>query len=208
MGKKSGPKPPDPMKQAEAQTGTNIGTAVANAYLGNVNQVTPEGSLAYDQSGTYTWQDPSTGKSYDIPRFTMTQTLSPEQEELRQIGVGTERNLALTGQEQSGRIRDLLGTPVDLGNEATEARLFELGRKRLDPAIAEGEETLRTRLANQGISEGSRAFDRAMRGHYEGRNDAYNQLLLGGRGQAVQESLAERNQPINEITALLSGSQV
>ena len=41
-----------------------------------------------------------------------------------------------------------------------------------------------------------------------GRSDAYNQLLLTGRGQSVQEALAERNQPINEITALLNGSQV
>ena len=39
-------------------------------------------------------------------------------------------------------------------------------------------------------------------------NDAYNQLMLTGRGQAFAENLATRNQPINEITALLSGSQV
>jgi len=31
---------------------------------------------------------------------------------------------------------------------------------------------------------------------------------LTGRRQGVQEALSERNQPINEITALLSGSQV
>jgi hypothetical protein len=33
-------------------------------------------------------------------------------------------------------------------------------------------------------------------------------LLLSGRGQANQEMLTERNQPINEITALMSGGQV
>lgn len=33
-------------------------------------------------------------------------------------------------------------------------------------------------------------------------------MFLSGRGQAVQEGMAERNQPINEITALMSGSQV
>ncbi len=37
---------------AAASTPTNVGTAVANAYLGNVNQVTPDGSLTYSQSGT------------------------------------------------------------------------------------------------------------------------------------------------------------
>ncbi len=85
---------------------------------------------------------------------------------------------------------------------------FELGRTRLDPVLAEGEDRLRQSLADRGIRLGSTAYDREMRGWNEGRNDAYNQLLLTGRGQAVQEALTERNQPINEITALLSGSQV
>ncbi|RWI30409.1 MAG: hypothetical protein EOQ93_33145, partial [Mesorhizobium sp.] len=42
----------------------------------------------------------------------------------------------------------------------------------------------------------------------QGENDAYNQLLLQGRGQAVQEALAQNSAPINNLTALLSGSQV
>jgi hypothetical protein len=42
----------------------------------------------------------------------------------------------------------------------------------------------------------------------QGKNDAYNQLYLQGDAQAASESLAQRNQPINEISALMSGSQV
>jgi hypothetical protein len=38
--------------------------------------------------------------------------------------------------------------------------------------------------------------------------DQNNQLALNGRQQGFSEALATRNQPINEITALLSGSQV
>ncbi|MEZ5781813.1 MAG: tail fiber domain-containing protein [Rhizobiaceae bacterium] len=45
------PEPPDPYETAQAQTGSNISTATANAALGNVNQVTPYGSLTYSQSG-------------------------------------------------------------------------------------------------------------------------------------------------------------
>jgi hypothetical protein len=40
------------------------------------------------------------------------------------------------------------------------------------------------------------------------RNDATNQLILGGRQQSINEILTERNQPLNEISALASGSQV
>jgi hypothetical protein len=42
----------------------------------------------------------------------------------------------------------------------------------------------------------------------QGKNDAYNQLYLNGNQQAFQQAVTTRNQPINEITALMSGSQV
>jgi hypothetical protein len=85
---------------------------------------------------------------------------------------------------------------------------MELGRKRLDPVIAQRDEDLRTRLANQGIKAGSDAYSREMNTFNQGTNDAYNQLLLTGRQQSVNEALTERNQPLNEISALMSGSQV
>ena len=74
MGKPSAPKPPDPIKTGSAQTATNIGTAVANAGLNQVDQITPDGSLSYSQTGTTSWTDPVSGKTYDIPKFTATQT--------------------------------------------------------------------------------------------------------------------------------------
>ena len=59
--------PPNPYQTAAAQTGTNVSTGVANAFLNNVNQNTPEGSLRYDVTGNYDWRDPSTGQTYSIP---------------------------------------------------------------------------------------------------------------------------------------------
>jgi hypothetical protein len=47
------PTPPNPLDTARAATGTNVSTAVANSFLNNVNQVTPQGALDYSQSGTY-----------------------------------------------------------------------------------------------------------------------------------------------------------
>ena len=208
MGKPKAPKPPDPAQTAGAQTASNIGTAIAQGTLNNVNQVTPDGSLTYDVSGYQEWKDPNTGKTYNLPQYTATTALSEQGQAVKDQQDRADLNLAAIGADQSGRIGDLLGTPVDISNEATEARLMELGRSRLDPALERRRESLRTSLSQQGIKEGSEAFDRAMSRSTEGENDAYNQLLLTGRGQAVQEAMAERNQPINEITALLSGSQV
>jgi hypothetical protein len=83
-----------------------------------------------------------------------------------------------------------------------------LGRKRLDPMFAQRSEDLRTRLANQGIKQGSQAYDREMGLMGQQQNDAYNQLVLQGRGQATNELLTEDNQRINQISALMSGGQV
>jgi hypothetical protein len=85
---------------------------------------------------------------------------------------------------------------------------MDLGRKRLDPLISQRDEDLRTRLANQGIKAGSDAYAREMNTFNQGSNDAYNSLLLQGRSQATQEQLAEDNQRINQIGALMSGGQV
>jgi hypothetical protein len=208
MGKSKPPAPPDPKETSAASTATNVGTAISNAMLGNVNQVTPDGNLNYDQTGTYNWRDPYTGKSYDIPTFTATQTLSPAQQAIKQQTDQAQQNLAGLAASQSGFLQNYMSEPIDLSNDATEARLMELGRSRLDPLLEQRRESEATRLANQGIMLGSTAYDRAMNNVNNAENDAYNQLLLQGRGQAVQEALTQRNQPINEIIGLMSGSQV
>ena len=54
----SAPAAPNPVDTARASTSTNVATAIANAFLNNVNQNTPDGSLRYDQTNTYNWTDP------------------------------------------------------------------------------------------------------------------------------------------------------
>lgn len=201
------PKAPNPDKTAAAQSAMNTNTAITQQLLNQTNQVTPDGSLTYAQTGTNSYVG-ADGKTYSVPQFTATQTLSPEQQALKGINDQTENNIATIGRDQSARVGETLSTPIKLGNEATEARLMELGMKRLDPQFARDDESLRTRLANQGLRPGSAAWNAEMERFGQTKNDAVNQLLLSGRGVANQELLTERNQPINEITALMSGSQV
>jgi hypothetical protein len=110
MSKPDPPQPPDPQATARAQTGTNVSTAVANAYLGNINQNTPYGSLAYNQSGTYGWTDPTSGQTYNIPTFTATQTLSPTQLALQQSQDATKQQLSNLAGSQTNRAAGVLGT--------------------------------------------------------------------------------------------------
>jgi len=108
----SAPTPPDPQATARAQTGTNVSTALANAYLGNVNQQTPDGSLTYSPSGSYGWTDPTSGQTYNIPTFTATQQLSEAGLALKQTQDRTKQQLANIGEDQSARIRGMLGNPL------------------------------------------------------------------------------------------------
>lgn len=208
MGAPKAPAAADPKVTAAAQTGMNIDTAQANMLTNAVNKVDAYGNrTTYSQDGFRTFTN-ADGKQVSIPILTETQTLSPEQQRLLDLNNQTEGNIAQIGVDQSKRIGDLLSSPVNLNNEAVEGRLMDLGTRRLNPQFARDEEALRTRLINSGIRQGSAAWNAEMDSFGQRKNDAMNQLLLSGRGQAVNEILTERNQPINEISALMSGSQV
>jgi hypothetical protein len=162
MGKASSPPPPDPRQTSAAQTGTSVATALANANLQNVNQVTPNGNLTYSQSGTYQFKDPYTGQSHDIPQFTATQTLSPDQQKLYNLNNQTQQNLGQIGVDQSSKIGTLLNTPFDpaTANKAVEDKIAALGSARLDPMFARG--PMRSRPSLQ-IKESVRVLRHGMR---------------------------------------------
>jgi len=107
------PTPPNPYQTAAAATGTNVGTAIANKYLNNTNQVTPQGSLTYNQSGNYSWSDPATGQVYQIPSFTATQTLSPQQQAIQAQQEAAQLTMAGMGASQAGRAAGVLSREVD-----------------------------------------------------------------------------------------------
>jgi len=111
----SAPTPPNPVATAAGQTATNIGTAQANTALNNMNQVTPYGALTYDNTsaGNYQFVDAATGNTWTIPRWTATQTLSPTQQNIANLGQQTQTNLGGLAANQSSMLQGLLGTPYD-----------------------------------------------------------------------------------------------
>ena len=91
---------------------------------------------------------------------------------------------------------------------------------KLTPQYAQQVGDMQTRLANQGISVGSEAYNRAMQNLYDSQNDALNQAayqsVLNGQNaysQALQNNIntarfnnsAQQNY-INQIQSLLAGS--
>lgn len=223
------PAVPDPVATAAAQSASNKDTALTQAQLNNVNQVTPYGNLTYSQ----------TPGSNGVPQYTATQTLNPVQQQALDVQQGIELDTSKLGQKQIGRISDSLSDPFTLDKygaapSASDANrqqvidsLYSQQTSRLDPRFGDQETALRTRLSNQGISEGTDAYSNAMRDFNFGKNDAYqtaqNQAInAGGAEQSrqyglqrdayqsgISNDLTARNQPINELAALLgSGTGV
>lgn len=226
MGKSySAPTPPDPKETAAAQTGTNVATALANATLKNVNQVTPNGNLNYEITGYTPFHDPTSGADYNIPQYTATQTLSPAGQEIKTNTDAAQKNLSSIASNQSAFLKDYLPQGVDLQTnydtgspDKVEAALMA----RLNPQLEQSRNALETKLTNQGLVPGSKAYNDAIDAAGRQENDARLGAILNATQQQAalaginrdaatfhnQSALTERNQPINEITALLSGSQV
>jgi hypothetical protein len=223
------PPPPDPYKVAGAQTGANVNGAIATSVLGNVNQVGPYGSTSYNQTDTYTMTGPD-GQTYQIPRYTQTTTLSPEQQGLynQQTQIGSKsNNLALNQLDTLGSVLGTRATADGLPEvtndfSADRSRVEQAMFDRINPQLERDRAGLENNLTNQGFQRGTEAFKEAM-GEY-GRNVNDSRLAITERGlgeqqglfgmqqanrqRALTEMLALRNQPINEIGALMSGGQV
>lgn len=151
-------------------------------------------------------------KGYYIPQYTATQTLSPSQQKIFDETQGASLNLAKLANNQSGRLDELLSKPFSLEDSGlTRDRVEQALMDRLNPQLQQDEDRLLTRLSNQGIKLGSTAFDTGMDEATRQRNDARLAVIAQAgdeQTRAAQLQFAARNQPINEILALASGSQV
>ncbi len=195
----STPSPPDPMETAQAQGQMNKETAIAQYGLGATNQITPTGNLTYEQTGM--WPD-------ETPHYTATQTLSPNQQALLTGGENLSLGMLNVAGNQLGNVSDTLSQPLDLSNSATESYLFNLGRTQLDPYYEDQQAALETQLANQGLAPGSEGYQTSMDNFAKQEADAYNNLLLSGHQTATNDILTQRQEPLNELSALMAGGQV
>jgi hypothetical protein len=206
VGKKP-PSAPDPYATAAAQGGMNRDTAITQMQLNSGTQVNPWGTVSTEQTGQNSFVD-STGKTVYTPKFTQTTSLSPTQQAIFDQSQAAEGNMAGIANDQSAFLKDYLNKPFEFKNTDAEQWAFDMASPRIMKGQAQNEATLRSTLANKGIREGSAAWNAEMTRLTEGNSDQLNQLALTGRNQAFSEGMAMRNQPLNEITALLSGSQV
>jgi hypothetical protein len=176
------PTPPDPYKTAAAQTQSNLATAKAQQEMNMVNQNNAKGSLNYTQTGT----NPD-----GTPIYSANTTLSAPMQGI--FDKSTSLVNSLLGGSAGGA---LSGKPLDLSYDGTASRLDALNRARLDPQWAQNTDLQESKLAAQGITPGTPAYDNAMRVFNQGKNDAYNSANLADYAQAIAAKQAEYNAPL------------
>lgn len=194
MAKKGGsaPKPPNPQQTIAAQTASNLQTARTEAELNRYNVNSPFGGVQWTNNGGDRW--------------TQTVTESPAQRALREqeerLGLSTG-NLAQGQVDRLGGILDRpyesrrLGIADALGDYGSdvEQRTYDLATRRLGQEFDRGEESLRSRLAAQGINAGSDAFGAELRDFNNARGDAYANAQLMAR----QQGQSDRSQALSEL---------
>jgi len=207
----SAPPAPDYSGAARETAQGNVDAARLAVAANRVNQYTPYGSLEYTMSGE---------DKYGNPMWSATQKFSPEQQKLLDIQNQLSYGVGQLGTKGLEYVGQQLQNPFDvsqlpsIGINPSETYSDAIMR-RLQPQMQQGRDRLEQQLANQGIQIGSEAYDRAIRNFDQRQND----LLLGAQTQGLgvglqarQQQLGElayrRNEPLNVLSALRTGSQV
>jgi hypothetical protein len=209
------PPAPDYAGAAKNQGAANVDAARVQGKINNPNVIGPYGSQ------TVTWAG-------DTP--TLTQRLSPDQQALLSKGNQAKlgmTDLAIQGTQAAG---DVIGKNLDLSAlpgrpgsaDDTRTKVLDAMMGRVNEDVDRKKGLVHSQLLAQGIPPGSKAYDDAMALEERNRTDARTQAYLASgqemsrdfqtdtqrRRDAMAEMLAERQTPLNEITALMSGSQV
>jgi hypothetical protein len=205
------PATPDYAGAAQQTAKGNLDAARQATAANRVNQVTPYGTLNYSITG----KDP-----YGNPTWTSTSAFSPDQQALYDYDIASSKGLGQLQGKGLSYVSNMLDKPFDTsglpqtGINAGE-QMSESIMRRLQPNILMEQKRFDAQMANQGIPLGSEAYQNAKRNFDERQNDKLTSAIIQGtdtgmraRGQGFSEQAYQRNEPINTLNSVRSGSQV
>lgn len=157
------------------------------------------------------------------------QTLSPAEQNIYNKNVQQRTNIGDVGITGSEALKDIIGQKIDFSGApavgdgaATRSKVYDALMGRVNEDTANQRDQRNSELIAAGIRPGTKAYDDAQnlisrqfndaRGNAEiNAGNAANQQFgmdTQNRQQYISELLAQRQTPLNEINALMSGSQV
>lgn len=227
-GKGSAPPPPDYAGAARETAAGNREAAIAAQEGNMINQYTPQGSVVYSQHGT---------SSSGTPLWSQTVTMSPQEQQAYNENMAMNARLRGVAGQGVGYVQSALnqplsyeglqrvGTPGEIQRQASDAA-YQNAMRYVEPRLERQQASLENQLANQGITRGSEAWNAAMAdaeanreniysqaqnaaytAGLTGANQAYNQAM-GARQQGISERNYLRQEPINILNAVRTGSQL
>ena len=236
MGKASpaAPATPDYVGAAKEQGAANVETARVQSKLNNPNTYTPYGTQLVSYDGdqptitqTLTPQAQKTLEEQQNVQYQLA-SLGGKGANLASNVLDKSFNFGGPAVQTSLDLSNIAKMPVNAGTTAQEAIM-----SRLEPSLAKQRISTETQLINQGLRPGTEAYDNAIQLLGQQENDARTQAALQGinvdmganaqgfsqaatgatfantaQQQALAEAIQQRQMPLNEITALMSGSQI
>lgn len=160
---------------------------------------------------------------------TVRQTLSTEQQGLYDQSVQTQQQLGRVAGQGATALEGVVGKPVDFSGAPQTGNYDSTRQSVINAMMGRAQEDYtkridqdRSNLVAAGIRPGSKAYADNQQVIERSMNDARQQAEIAGgnaasqaygmdadkRRQSITELLAQRQTPINEISALMSGSQV
>lgn len=163
-------------------------------------------------------------------RWQSTVTLSPAQQRLLDLQNEGQIMYGETAKRQMGAVSDRLAQPLDfsgmgpapVANEAMRAKSYDAIMARMMPQMDRDRAALEAKLYTQGLNPGSQAWNAQIDDWTRSLTDARlaadqqasNEMarLYGmetdARNRAINELVMQRQIPMNELAAMMSGSQV
>ena len=229
------PKPPaapDYTGAANATAAGNASQAQVAQYGSMTNQVTPYGTVTYTRKPMG-----KTSQGDELNQWTQTMNLSPAQQALYDQNQALNQTLGNIAQTGVGYVQNSMDNPLDFSqNQALQSpgqiqqqasnAAYQNAAQYLDPQFQQSNAQLANRLANQGITQGSEAYNNAMlnagnqqqQAYESARNQAYIQGQSGGqqqyqqamgtRQQQIAEQQALQQNPLNMLNAVRTGQQM
>lgn len=218
------PAAPDPTATANAQSQSNINTANATASLNHTNQYTPWGSEVYSSTknpdGTQQWSsnislspdqqkllDAQNGQSLGLSNLATSQLGNVKDALANPVNFNNAPNVQnnpLTSSVTPGNLQnqvDMRGVPKLVGGDAlagamrdNQGAAYKQQSAYLDNNYAQKQHDLENQLVQQGVTQNSDAWNRAVNNLGEQRTFDYNNAF----NNSFSTGLAANNQLYNQ----------
>lgn len=234
-GKSSAPPAPDYTGAAREQAAASKEVTNIQNWANRPTQNTPWGSTTW---ATEAVRDPASGQ--DVTKWTQNTSLAPELQNALNSQLGLQQDRSKLASSFMGRVADEYSKPFDYSGmpefrsaqgpdsnyRDTVARTL---MERMVPVHERQQSQLETRLANQGLRQGSAAYKQALdEMNMRQAAERYNALDTAGNEAArlynmqrtsaqdsnqirqamIAEEAQRRGMSLNEMNAVLSGQQV